>query len=1562
MIAAVLLSCVLTPQAASNEPQWYGARSEALITPEVPIRLSGYAARGTEANFVKQPLWVRALSLRHAGVNQPTLLWITVDAIAISRDIVERCVGELGLPREDVVISVTHSHTAPCIDGTIPNLFAADLPSDQAERIRRYTELVEKKIVEVGFNAAMWQEPARVFFAQGEVGFAINRRTKGGPVDHSLPCLIVTSDETSEVVGVVSNYACHCTTFGADMNEVAGDWAGWASFRLENRTSLGNCTALTMIGCGGDQNPSPAGTFQADDQNSLAYADEVERLALSPTRREITAAPIARFERIALDFQTPPTRAEFEERAKQSGIVGYHAKKQLSKLDRGALATTLEYPVQSFVFGDQLAMVFLGGEVVVDYSKRLKWEYDAAKLWISAYSNDVPCYIPSRRVLAEGGCEADSSLLYYDKPAKLAPTTEDRIVAAVERQLPDSLRTANALAETPRPKSARDSLGDFDVRDDLSVELAASEPLIESPVAIDWTNDGKLLVCEMRDYPTGMDLAWKKGGRVVLLEDRDGDGVFDRSTVFLDDLVLPTGVTAWRDGVLICAAPDILFARDTNGDGRADEVTKLFSGFYVDNQQARVNSISLGLDNWFYGASGLFGGEIEKPGGAKVPISGRDFRMALDFSSIEPAAGLSQQGRVRDDFGNWFGCDNSTLAWHFPLAERDAARNPSAILPDSRVAVANDEDPNRLFPISRTLTRFNDPGSAGRTTSACGLEVYRDDWLGKEFAGDLFTCEPVHDLVHRLHLEANGATFSAHRADGEEEREFLASKDNWFRPVQVRTGPDGALYVVDMHRLVIEHPRWIPSETLAHLDVRAGADTGRIWRVVRKGAARRAVPNVATATPIELAQALDSPNGRVRDLAHAELLARNDASAVPTLVKLAAEAERPASRVQALCVLDALGLLDAKFVRRALADPDEHVRANAVRLAERFATSRELDADVFARVDDESPIVRFQLALSLGEWREPKACDTLAALAAANVDDTWIAAAIETSIGHCSLALLRALAASPAIDAIDPDWFRRLVLAALVDGSREDFATLAGIFAPSADETQIEPWRRLAATGWFEALDRSKLDRTTRTAIANSLDAPALFDAARGLALDDESELEPRRAALELIGRAAEHFDQDLELLFELCTPSHSPEIQSAALERLGAIDSERVADGLIAHADGFAPSLRARVPALLESRAVWTARFVDALEKNEFPVNSLSTLDRNTLVDSKDSGVRDRIRALFAARPKSSRAEVVAKFRSAIDLAGDSGAGAKLFDANCATCHQLRGRGVAVGPDLRTQRAKSKDAILLSILDPNAAIDNRYVAYTVETRDGRIQSGVIGAETANAVTLVQSGGQATTVPRSEIETLRSTGLSLMPEGLEAKLTPQDLADLIAFVASAPREFGSANPDEIAAAKLAYSARGADGFDAFVETRESLDYPSWLGRQRLHYCRQSDGAWKLAWNTRPIAMAEPTAKVALRCAVAMGFASQPSAGFTLSVDGAESLDFDVALDDASWRSADGKLAASYHVFEADAEDSNGVLELEFDPSLVHAGRPVRIEVLAHRANSERWFGVYDVKP
>jgi putative membrane-bound dehydrogenase-like protein len=1170
------------------------------------------------------------------------------------------------------------------------------------------------------------------------------------------------------------------------------------------------------------------------------------------------------------------------------------------------------------------------------------------------------------------------------KPSKLVPV----IVAICVCAAYGAEESSSKEEYLPPPKSPAESLAAIQTSGGFKVDLVAAEPLIVDPVAIDWGPDGKLWVVEMRDYPMGMDGNWKPGSRIKFLEDTNGDGIYDKATVFLDNLPFATGVTAWRKGALVCTAPDILYAECTKGGGYADHVEKLFTGFATGNYQARVNSLSLGLDNWIYGANGLLGGIIqgEARGIAgqgetrsrlqEVDIRGRDFRVNPDTGLFEPESGLTQQGRARDDWGNWFGCDNSIAAWHYPIHDHYLRRNPYVVAPTPRIAIAAGVNGNLLYPISRTLERFNSPGSVNRVTSGCGIGVYRDSLFGNEFYGNLFLCEPVHNLVHRMVLEPDGLTFKAVRAANEQKSEFLASKDNWFRPVQMRTGPDGAIWVVDMYRFVIEHPRWIPPDRLAKLDVRAGDDKGRIYRVYPKGQKLRPIMDLTKLSSAKLAGLLDTANGMERDRIHQELVFGQtrlvsskgerhaaDRKTVNALEQIALKSKVPAARLQAFCVLDGLAALRPDLVQQGLADRDAGVRANAIRLTEKFtsAADRNVWAGPFFRMaDDPSLSVRYQLALTLGEWDDPRSGEVLGKLASADVDDEWMRAAILSSAAHQSAEILNTVLAVQSAKPERGELISQLIATAAGEGKTESLDKIAAVIAPAdADEKRVQAWQLNALDSLLDALERKGVPLSDLPAQAR---LKPLFDQASTLALDTNAKESARDPAIRLLGRRPATEAKDLELLAHLLEPSVPTQLQKTALNTLKRNHSSNVADLLLSAWNGLPFSLRPGAIEVLLSRDEWTKRLLAAVEENAVGKNELSLAHRQHLLKSKNKEIVEAAAKIWPANPSGNRAEVVAKYRSALSLAGNPLKGRDVWVKNCVTCHYFRGQGSNVGPNLGALTDKSPEDFLVAILDPNAAVEPRFVAYNIETRDGRTLSGVVNAETATTLTLVQSGGTSEKILRSDIAQMRASGLSLMPEGLEQNMTPQDLADLISYLNSGAHPFGTATPEKAEAARKRFLALGNNGAAKILSEGKQEAHAGWMGESPVAWCRQTAGQNRLAWQTVSApADLKPTDSYDFRVPVSMGSGGGPPGRFSLLLNGKPALDFDVALHDQTWHSTDGKVQASYLAMEDSPQESNGILTVTVSGSLLEPGKPTKFEVTGTAANSKRWFGIYLVR-
>jgi hypothetical protein len=403
------------------------------ITPAYPIRLSGYSVRKIESEGIAQKLWTKALAIG-SDREGPALL-ITVDNTGVPahvRDEVVRRLQKKKIEPSRIAICSTHTHSAPYLAGYLPTLFGQPLPPLHQLHVTAYTAELTDAIERVALEALKDRKAGKLSWAQGKAGFAANRRTKGGPVDHDLPVLAV-SDTKGKLRALFLNYACHCTTLGGEFNQICGDWAGYAQEFLE-RDHPG-ATVLVAIGCGADANPQPRPGIDLAKRHGNEIATNVNQLLtrpLTPLRGKLEC----RAKQIEIPFDTPPARAEWESRAKQTDYVGYHARWNLTKLDRGeTLPTQLPYLIQAWNFGNDLALIFLPGEVVVDYSLRLKKEFDANRIWVNAYANDVPCYIPSERILQEGGYEGGGAMTYYGWPARIAPGVENRIVHTIHELL-----------------------------------------------------------------------------------------------------------------------------------------------------------------------------------------------------------------------------------------------------------------------------------------------------------------------------------------------------------------------------------------------------------------------------------------------------------------------------------------------------------------------------------------------------------------------------------------------------------------------------------------------------------------------------------------------------------------------------------------------------------------------------------------------------------------------------------------------------------------------------------------------------------------------------------------------------------------------------------------------------------------------------------------------------------------------------------------------------------------------------------------------------------------------
>lgn len=1015
-------------------------------------------------------------------------------------------------------------------------------------------------------------------------------------------------------------------------------------------------------------------------------------------------------------------------------------------------------------------------------------------------SRELPPFVRAGRFRNNGAWIHSGSVWWQNEDTASLPNH-------VDRRSFDQLLTG----VLPPPKSPVESLSSIRVPPGFEVELVAAEPLVRDPIALDWGADGRLWIVEMRDYPLGVDGNGKPGGVVKFLEDTDGDGRYDRATEFLRDVNFPTGVMPWRQGVLVSAAPEIFHAEDTDGDGVADRRVTLFRGFVEGNQQHRLNGFCLGLDGWVYGANGDSGGDIASMGRLDgqslttplpaVSIRGRDFRFRPDTGEFEAVEGQTQYGRWRDDWGHWFGNANYAWLWTYPLPARQLARNPHLAVRDLRKMLADYDGGNRVHPLSRPLQRPNVVGDENTVTSANSPTPYRDDLFGPDFAGSVFISEPTENLVHREVVFESGSTLSSRRAKGEEHSEFLASTDNWFRPIQTRTGPDGALYVVDMYRLSIEHPEWIPKDLQARLDLRAGEDRGRIYRVAPKGAERRRFARLDRLETAGLVAAMESPNGWQRDTAMRLLVERRDASARTGLVRLVRMSVRPEVRLQALCALDALGIgPDPETLGVALKDSHAAVRAQAMRvLGERVAQSaggpasaahvRLLDSWL-GPVQEASASVRLQLAFALGASREPRAAGTLVELVRrAPGDGVLLQAVMSSAVPHVD-ALLRHLASEDSAKAPGALMEPLVTLAARLGRDAALDAGLRWALKSGAGGERVGQFRTLSSC--LEAM--SQRGREPSPEVLDQLGP--VFEQALQAARDEAAAIPLRVAALQFATRRPGMTPAEWDQLGEMLSAGQPWPLQQAALAAFQRGAGAAAPGVLIRCWPTLSPNLRGAALDALLSRRDWTLALLDAVDGRTLAAGDFNATARQRLMNHKDDAVRRRAAAVFGA-VDADRAKVLTAYDGVAGMRGDAERGRAHFVRVCASCHRLRGEGFAVGPDLAAVGDKSPGALLISILDPNRSVAEPFMPYTAETRSGTEWTGIIAGETPNSVTLKMPNGIEETLLRSDLVRLTSGRRSLMPDGLEAGLDLQAMADLVAFVAGSgppPKAFPGNHP------------------------------------------------------------------------------------------------------------------------------------------------------------------------
>ncbi len=976
----------------------------------------------------------------------------------------------------------------------------------------------------------------------------------------------------------------------------------------------------------------------------------------------------------------------------------------------------------------------------------------------------------------------------------------------------------------------------------FQIERVAVEPIVMDPVDLQFDESGRAFVMEMGGYPFASEIEAQFPGRVVLIEDTNGDGIYDRRSRFADRFQYADAILPYRGGLLVASPPDLLFIQDTDGDGKADVRRTLVSGFAVGNSQHNFNGLIYGLDNCVYAGNGGNSGELFWPDHPerKFAMLQRDVKFDLEARRMEFFGPTTTGFNVAiDDWGHVFTTHNLRHVNHLVVPSRYVEVNPH-LRPRGNPDISDHKTGglDRAYPIGKQEARLNHPEQSGYFSCSCGITFYGGGSFPDEFNGSLFVADSVMNLVHRDVLRPHGPGFLAAR--DRPKVEFLASADRHSRPVNMRVGPDGALYVVDFYRVVIEHPEWIPDELEKNMDLYAGTNQGRIYRVTPKGGLPQVKPAFPRDDLAQVVSQLEHRNKWWRDTAQRLLVWWNDPRCVPLVQRVARDSSRPQGRLQALWTLHGLrlprqqgdlpGALTEELIGAALKDPHAGVRENALVLAEPgLGSSPARLRSVLALTRDPDARVRMQVALSLGTF--PWATDTAwrkevlgALLSILGTDGTneWSRFAVLTCAGQAPLPSLRAVLEQRDLlrptRAGEPSG-RAAFLAELSEllGARQLPDEIEGCLAILADPSSAPAEDRVAVlTGLTGGLSRSRslsLPEALRAGVERHLSSlrtgasttllvqlwelrqrlglPAdpeqanVLEQSRAIVADRNAAVADRLAHLALLRFAP--FSARKELLFELLDFRQPRELQNAAMGQLAQERDPAVATRLIKLWPTLSREARVQASDYLINRSSNHEILLSALEEGRLPLGQLN-LDlerRRRLLRSGDAAVRARAEALFTDAGVVTRADVLKQMEPAVRLKGDATRGRTHYENLCATCHTMGALGHAVGPDLTEISRKGAETLLSDVLDPNAAVNTEYIGFTIEDTEGDVYSGIVLSETEAMVVLRASGGVDTEIARSRITSMFSTGLSLMPENLEAGLSHLDLADLLAYLQEA---------------------------------------------------------------------------------------------------------------------------------------------------------------------------------
>jgi len=1276
-----------------------------------------------------------------------------------------------------------------------------------------------------------------------------------GPTDPQVPVLAVQAVD-GRPIAVWANYALHYVG-GVPGNGLSADYFGEFSRRFEsllsgNGQAAANGPTLVVAmtnGTSGDVNNvnffAGTGSQQPFEQIRLVAADIAQAAHIAYQRIEYQDwIPLVTKEQELELGVRKPTQAEVAQAKDLLAAAGeppWSALRQIYAAETVQLAgfpDSVKLKLQVMRLGD-LGIAAIPCETFVETGLELKAQSPLQPMFTIELANGYNGYLPTPQQHALGGYEtwrAKSSYLVEDAEPQIvstliklleqvaiedatAPTTPASNQSGNTRPQPtdalsviESTRGGRHWVDSPTdpPKTPQESLASFQIEPGARIELVASEPLVLDPVWITFDELGRMFVAEYADYPSGpADAKSRPLSRIVMLEDTDGDGVMDRRHLFAEQLNFCHSIMPFRGGLLAGTKDSILYLKDSDGDNRADVREVLFSGFHSPHPQMQIGCPQWGIDNRIYLSFGpgnvaraseellhlLFGaaqgtsGKVADGESQRV-LPNKDFWFHPLTFEFGPVSGFGQFGNTMDQWGQRFFCTNRNPIMTAPIGYEQLRRNPYCTVTEDQYDVAPSGEKSVIYPIVDMKSNYL--SHAGTYTAACGTTAYIGDLLGEQFRNSVFVCEPVGHVVTRYHVEPQGAQLVARRA--RENADFLASTDTWFRPSSLANGPDGALYLADMSRLWVEHPKFLPSEVAEQLDWRAGEDRGRIWRIVPSDQSLQPKPFQLDESPMSLVDMLGHPNGWRRQLAQRLLVERQVQAAVPMLRQVI-QGDQKGHAVQAsLWTLHGLNALTADDIVQGLRSTHPRVRQSTVHMASEQLQQQAVWLAVAGLTTDTDAQVRLQAAVTLGEINNSRTTMSLARIAATDCSQRWTSTAILTSAKGRSAEILTAMRALLAKDGNSPhpECVRLVRQLAECTGAEGDTAQLQVLLSTiGGPDSELDWWKVTALCGLASGLNRYQGDMG-RLTLQSFLDQPPawflkvasavqhMLLGVPNLAFDKLAPMADRLAAIELLGHLPSL--QEGSSLKQLLDSSQPGEVQLAALKSMRGQGVEVWSGQIIQRWPVLGPQVRTEALSLLLGDTASSQRTLQAMLDGQLETALLTIDQRALLLAHPDPDILQLARSVFGSGISADRQSVVQEYWSVLGLPGNSQEGQVVYDRVCASCHRAAGRGNPVGPDLSDSRNRSREALLVDIIDPNQRIDPQYLAYQVLTQDGQVYQGILMSESSEAIVLKLANATEQTIQRSEIEQLKVSGRSLMPDGVEKDVSVQQMSDLLEFL------------------------------------------------------------------------------------------------------------------------------------------------------------------------------------